>query len=112
VISRIDGVDAGVRPVGPGRKAITAAGGFGGLVFGFGLVFLFGNPPTPATITSHDNSETEVNVQQPTRRTCSNGNSTHKSNGKQSCRENQDSGMFHGMTLDEAIRSVERHGRE
>jgi uncharacterized protein involved in exopolysaccharide biosynthesis len=44
VISRIDGVEAGVRPVGPGRKTITAAGGAAGLFLGFGLVFLFANP--------------------------------------------------------------------
>ena len=41
VIGRIDGVEAGVRPVGPGRTTITAAGGVAGLIFGLGVVFLF-----------------------------------------------------------------------
>ena len=48
VISRIDGVEAGVRPAGPARKTIAAAGGVGGLIFGFGLIFLFANPSTVA----------------------------------------------------------------
>ena len=44
MISRIDGVEAGVWPSGPTRKTITAAGGVGGLLLGFGCVFLFANP--------------------------------------------------------------------
>ena len=44
VIGRIDGVEAGVRPVGPGRTTITAAGGVAGLIFGLGVVFLFASP--------------------------------------------------------------------
>jgi succinoglycan biosynthesis transport protein ExoP len=40
VISRIDGVEAGIRPVGPSRTTISAAGGVAGLILGFGLVFL------------------------------------------------------------------------
>jgi uncharacterized protein involved in exopolysaccharide biosynthesis len=111
VISRIDGVDAGVRPVGPGRKAITAAGGFGGLLFGFGLVFLFGKPVSPTKITSRDESRADVKFYHPADRACSNAHSTHKSNGKRTCEPNQGSGMFHGMTLEEAMRSVQRNGR-
>jgi uncharacterized protein involved in exopolysaccharide biosynthesis len=44
VIGRIDGVETGVRPVGPGRTTITAAGGVAGLILGLGVVFLFSNP--------------------------------------------------------------------
>ncbi len=44
IIGRIDGVDAGIRPVGPGRVTITASGGIAGLLLGFGLVFLAGVP--------------------------------------------------------------------
>ncbi len=40
VIGRIDGVEAGVRPVGLGRVTITAAGSVAGLILGLGLVFL------------------------------------------------------------------------
>jgi uncharacterized protein involved in exopolysaccharide biosynthesis len=47
VISRIDGVETGVYPIGPGRRTITAAGGVGGLLLGLGVVFLFArNTPT------------------------------------------------------------------
>ena len=44
VIGRIDGVETGVRPVGPGRTTITAAGGVAGLILGLGVVFLFAGP--------------------------------------------------------------------
>jgi uncharacterized protein involved in exopolysaccharide biosynthesis len=46
VIARIDGVEAGVRPVGLGRLTITGMGGVAGLMAGLGIVVLFGNPPT------------------------------------------------------------------
>ena len=110
VISRIDGVEAGVRPVGPGRKTITAAGGFGGLLLGFGLVFLFGNPVSPTiesrrTIMPQPISGSIIQQIVP----CSNGSSTHKANGKRTCRATASSSdLFRGMTLEEAIRSVER----
>jgi hypothetical protein len=51
VIGRIDGVEAGVRPVGPSRATITAAGGVGGLILGLGLVFLFA---TPARVNANE----------------------------------------------------------
>jgi uncharacterized protein involved in exopolysaccharide biosynthesis len=41
VISRIDGVETGVHPVGPSRTTILAGGGGGGLLLGLGAVFLF-----------------------------------------------------------------------
>jgi polysaccharide biosynthesis transport protein len=40
LISRIDTPDAGIRPVGPTRAMIVLGGVFGGLLAGFGLVFL------------------------------------------------------------------------
>ena len=49
LISRIDTPDAGIRPVGPGRVVIALCGVFGGLLAGFGLVFLA--VPTTATMT-------------------------------------------------------------
>lgn len=51
VIGRIDGVEAGVRPVGPSRTTITAAGGIGGLILGLGLVFLFATPTVASANT-------------------------------------------------------------
>jgi polysaccharide biosynthesis transport protein len=40
LISRIDTPDAGIRPVGPSRAVIALCGVFGGLLAGFGVVFL------------------------------------------------------------------------
>ena len=40
LISRIDTPDAGIRPVGPSRAAIALYGVLGGLLAGFGIVFL------------------------------------------------------------------------
>jgi polysaccharide biosynthesis transport protein len=40
LISRIDTPDAGIRPVGPGRATIALCGVLGGLLAGFGVVFL------------------------------------------------------------------------
>jgi uncharacterized protein involved in exopolysaccharide biosynthesis len=89
VISRIDRVEAGVRPVGPGRKIITAAGGAAGLLCGLGWVFLFA-PPVSAAAPFSSNS-----------------------NGKPDsalARSPAGAGqLFHGMTLEQAIRSADRH---
>ncbi len=59
LISRIDTPDAGIRPVGPSRAVIGLCGVVGGLVIGFGLVFLAvpsvvstTPEPTAAAITS------------------------------------------------------------
>ncbi len=49
LISRIDTPDAGTRPVGPGRIVIGLSGIIGGLVIGFGLVFLAVPNVTPAS---------------------------------------------------------------
>jgi polysaccharide biosynthesis transport protein len=97
VIGRIDGVEAGVRPDGPGRKTITAGGGVAGLILGFGLVFLFAspgrntaNPPASAT-TERSPTERQVFL-----------------NERLNTRTAQEQfGLFKGMTLEEAIRSVE-----
>ena len=58
LISRIDAPDAGIRPVGPSRSVIALCGVLGGLMAGFGIVFL--NVPAaaarPAVVTSvHSN---------------------------------------------------------
>jgi uncharacterized protein involved in exopolysaccharide biosynthesis len=93
VISRIDGVEAGVRPVGASRKTITAAGGFGGLVLGLGFVFLFGKPAPPASPEDSSTSAARVASEQP--------------NGKPTKKSGPDFGLFQGQSLDEAIRRVE-----
>jgi uncharacterized protein involved in exopolysaccharide biosynthesis len=81
VIGRIDGVEAGVRPVGPGRATITAAGGIAGLILGLGVVFLFASP-LPEMLP-HGNTPT--NASSPA----------------------EFFGMYRGATLDETIRHVE-----
>jgi len=40
LLTRIDDADTGVNPVGPGRSTIALAGIMGGLIVGFGVVFL------------------------------------------------------------------------
>jgi uncharacterized protein involved in exopolysaccharide biosynthesis len=81
VIGRIDGVEAGVRPVGPGRATITAAGGIAGLILGLGVVFLFASPMPE--MLPHGNSPTSASSPSET------------------------FGMFRGATLGETIRQVE-----
>ena len=53
LISRIDAPDAGIRPIGPGRAVIALCGVLGGLLAGFGLLFLVApanaGAPAPAT---------------------------------------------------------------
>ncbi len=96
VIGRIDGVEAGVRPVGPGRTTITAAGGVAGLIFGLGVVFLFAGPvPVMEPAASDANTQavtpaatTEKTVVTPT----------------------EPFGLFRGMSLAEAIRQAENRG--
>lgn len=56
VLSRIDDVESGLRPVGPGRATVVAAGGLLGLVLGLGLVFLK-HGPTPYTAEALEAAE-------------------------------------------------------
>lgn len=44
VLERVDTVEAGIRPVGPGRTTVSLAGGLAGLVLGVGLVFVLHAP--------------------------------------------------------------------
>lgn len=116
VISRIDGVEAGVRPVGPGRTTITATGGIGGLILGLGLVFLFANPSQPQPDVRHDQRHA-VNQVRRSRFTANQDESesvvpsssaNHEPIGKEAIEEERSFGLFKGMTLEEAIRSIEK----
>ena len=51
LISRIDGPDAGTKPVGPGRAMICLMGIAGGLAAGFGSLMLTLPPQTPTATT-------------------------------------------------------------
>jgi polysaccharide biosynthesis transport protein len=110
VISRIDGVEAGVWPVGPSRKTITAGGGVAGLLLGVGIVFLFAQPVTSATSIRPPAVEREII--RTAGSASSNGGSQHfsKSNGNNIDAGEINVGMFRGMTLEQAIRSVEQQG--
>ncbi len=48
LIARIDGPQAGINPIGPSRSTIVLAGLLGGLLVGFGTLFLTAQPATPA----------------------------------------------------------------
>ncbi|HVT30351.1 MAG TPA: Wzz/FepE/Etk N-terminal domain-containing protein [Lacipirellulaceae bacterium] len=96
VISRIDGVEAGVSPIGPSRTTITAAGGLAGLLLGIGVVFLFANPSPASSTAVYDDARTDDVVAEPLvnqRRT-----------------SNEAFGMFRGMTLEEAVHAVQHRG--
>jgi len=86
VITRIDGVDAGVRPVGPGRTTVAAAGGLAGLIFGCGLVFLFADPRSTKAGTPQAECSAATAGQ------------------KQKVRPVEPFGFDRGVTLEEAIR--------
>ncbi|HEX2477163.1 MAG TPA: Wzz/FepE/Etk N-terminal domain-containing protein [Lacipirellulaceae bacterium] len=111
VISRIDGVEAGVHPVGPSRKTVTAGGGIAGLLLGVGLVFLFAHPVSiPAAAISQPPIQSDAGVGSAPSQ--SNGVSQMHSvtNGHASHTVEQKGGLFHGMTLEQAIRSVAHRG--
>jgi uncharacterized protein involved in exopolysaccharide biosynthesis len=111
VISRIDGVEAGVRPVGPSRKTVTAGGGIVGLLLGVGFVFLFSNRASTNASTVPQ-PELQQGIAVPVEPSNSNGipQTGIAANGKVCRADGANVGMFHGMTLEQAIRSVEHRG--
>ncbi len=106
VISRVDGVEAGITPSGPTRKTIIAAGGVGGLLLGFGLVFLFADPESSRTsLVSSDRaiSPMQTSVSEPV------GLSTVSLPRTST----ESFSMFRGKTLAEAVQCIrenKRHG--
>jgi polysaccharide biosynthesis transport protein len=105
VISRIDGVEAGVWPSGPTRKTITAAGGVGGLLLGFGFVFLFASPVSTRTETIFKASGTTEQVQTAV------AEPIVSPIAVPSRTPNETFGMFRGKTLQEAICSIQERGQ-
>jgi uncharacterized protein involved in exopolysaccharide biosynthesis len=99
VISRIDGVEAGVWPSGPTRKTVTAAGGVGGLLLGFGCVFLFANP-----VTSVKNAVKSVHFADENKNPVIAEAVVPVVGVSRSAVDNF--GMFRSKTLQEAIRSI------
>lgn len=49
VLSRIDEVESGLKPVGPGRATVVASGGLLGMLLGLGLVFVKHGPRPQTT---------------------------------------------------------------
>jgi uncharacterized protein involved in exopolysaccharide biosynthesis len=119
VITRVDGVEAAVRPSGPARKTVAAAGGVGGLLVGVGFVFLFAVPKEtahnaspivksavagPAAATDDASAASKV------------ANLTELLNsskpGGPGARVSETFGMFRGLSLEEAVRTVQERCRK
>jgi hypothetical protein len=105
VISRIDGVEAGVWPSGPTRKTVTAAGGVGGLLLGFGFIFLFATPVSSRTADESD----ALGVTKQVHTTVIERVVSPIAVSSRTPSENF--GMFRGKTLQEAIRSIQERGQ-
>jgi uncharacterized protein involved in exopolysaccharide biosynthesis len=105
MISRIDGVEAGVWPSGPTRKTITAAGGLGGLLLGFGCVFLFANPVSSRT----ENVVEATATTEPVHAAVVESVATQAVLSSRTPSENF--GMFRGKSLQEAVRSIQERSR-
>ncbi len=126
LISRIDGVEAGVRPIGPARKTVAAAGGVGGLLLGFGFVFLFANPQSiPVAVPAFRSKLADV-IHAPSSRDVGGpkddaaslepvgvasgvSHSTSVRNGSRTASEAF--GMFRGLSLPEAVRAVQQRSQ-
>jgi uncharacterized protein involved in exopolysaccharide biosynthesis len=121
LISRIDGVETGVRPVGPSRRTVAAAGGIGGLLLGFGLVFLFASsrpiivaksPCVPNSIAIPPHATIEpATVPAPVPASVASYASVEDIEISPTRRVSEAFGMFRGMSLQEAARSVQRRNK-
>ena len=126
VISRIDGVEAGVRPIGPARKTVAAAGGVGGLLLGFGCIFLFANSqPVPVAEPTSGPSLTDFIGVPPSRRSdqslhdaaalepvgvaSSVSPATPVRNRPRTASESF--GMFRGISLQDAVHAVQQRSQ-
>jgi hypothetical protein len=118
VITRVDGVEAAIRPSGPARKTVAAAGGVGGLLIGVGFVFLFAIPKQNSkragglvgAAANHEAPATGnighgLNVSSPIEVP-----STPAENRRPASVVDT-FGMFRGMTLTEAVRAVQERCR-
>ena len=123
VITRVDGVEAAVRPNGPTRKTVAAAGGVGGLLIGVGFVFLFAAPKeNPKRVLADpfvkqaakdgasSNNSNGDNGQVPTAGPAI-GTLSAALDGASSIGASNTFGMFRGMSLSEAVRAVQERCR-
>jgi len=119
VISRIDGVEAGVRPAGPSRTVIAGTGGIAGLAFGLALVFLFAEPRvSPVAGASSDATADEPQVHKLTPGEVygplDEVHLTQEMVTPVAIRPrtaNEAFGLYRGMSLADAVRTVQRRGR-
>lgn len=117
VISRIDGVEAGVKPIGVGRATTAAAGGVGGLCLGVGCLFLLGNPRAPSPISTVL-SENVVAYLRESARSFKRNRAGHAANvGSNVLNDSvvvpprsaaEAFGMFRGKSLQDAVRAVQK----
>ncbi|MCC7473783.1 MAG: hypothetical protein IT425_00180 [Pirellulales bacterium] len=96
IISRIDGVEAGIRPVGLARKSLIAAGGVAGMVLGLGCVFLLAKVPPRSTTQLAPFENVSAHLKAPT---------TPEAPRPKTLAEAF--GMFRGKSLQEAIDLVQ-----
>jgi uncharacterized protein involved in exopolysaccharide biosynthesis len=114
VISRIDGVEAGVRPAGPARRTVAAAGGVGGMLLGFGLIFLFASPSAVAAQAPVATADVcgMVEAEKKSSDTAANVNEPASPPIVERPRSSSESfGMFRGMSLAEAVLAAERRNK-
>lgn len=104
MISRIDGVEAGVWPSGPTRKTITAAGGVGGLLLGLGFVFLFATPVPSRTENVADGVVTPEPVHAAVIEPFSSPVVSRRT-------PSENFGMFRGKSLQEAVRCIQERNK-
>lgn len=120
VINRIDGVEAGVKPVGIGRTSIAAAGGVGGLCLGIGCLFLFGNSQSPSPISTGLGENVAAYLRETTRNVKRKRAATvasfapadvHASAVSPSRLAAEAFAMFRGLSLSDAVQAAQKRSR-
>lgn len=117
VISRIDGVEAGIKPIGPGRATLAAAGGVGGLCLGVGCLFLFGSqqsisPLAPAlgeNVAAYVRKSAYDLIRSRRGHNTSSGSTVNDDSNMSASRSATEAfGMFRGLSLHDAVRAVQQ----
>ncbi len=120
VINRIDGVEAGVKPVGIGRTSIAAAGGVGGLCLGVGCLFLFGNKQSPSPVSTALGENVAAYLREAARNVKRKRVSSAASVATTGINDSvtapsrsvaETFGMFRGLSLSDAVQAVQRQSQ-
>lgn len=119
LIQAIDDVEVGVRPIGPGRLTVTGAGSAAGLLLGLGIVFVVTKP----VVGSRNEPEDSIPAvyfspvsRKSALRPSANTADTAAQPKSRAAVDPKHITTFRGMSLDEALRSIEgrlhnRNGR-